>query len=116
MFKQWILRELAYSVADITVRAHPGRVRALSVSHSKSVLHGGFVWGGGRLTALNGGFRPGQMWTGLYGMAFSTVGSLVAGFLVKPLAAAGGAGGGGHGRCGHFLACRSVSFGVVHIE
>jgi alpha-tubulin suppressor-like RCC1 family protein len=44
-----------------TVRARPGRLSALRVSHSKFVLYAGFVWRAGRLTAKNGGFRLGQV-------------------------------------------------------
>ena len=31
-------------VGEATVRALPGRLRALSVFHSKSILYGAFVW------------------------------------------------------------------------
>ena len=43
-----------------TVRAHPRRLSALSVSHSKSALYDAFVWARRCLTAQSGGFRPGQ--------------------------------------------------------
>ena len=39
----------------------PGRSSTLRVSHSRSVVYGAFVFGAGRLTGENGGFRPGQM-------------------------------------------------------
>ena len=42
------------------VWARPGRLSALSIFYSKSVLYGVFVRHVGRLTAQNGGFRPGQ--------------------------------------------------------
>jgi hypothetical protein len=44
-----------------TVRARPGRLSALSVSHSKSGLYGAFVWGRRALNRKNGGSRPGQV-------------------------------------------------------
>jgi hypothetical protein len=43
-----------------SVRARPGRLSALGVSHSKSGLYGAFLWRAGRLNTNNGGFRPGQ--------------------------------------------------------
>ena len=44
-----------------SARALSGRLSALSsVSHSKSVLYGALYGRAGRLTAQNGGFRPGQ--------------------------------------------------------
>jgi hypothetical protein len=44
-----------------TVRAHPpGRLSALSTSHSKSVLNGAFCGRAGSLTVKNGGLRPGR--------------------------------------------------------
>ena len=46
--------------APCTVRTVPGRLRALTVSHSESVFYGGFAGFARRLTAQNGGFRPGQ--------------------------------------------------------
>ena len=45
-------------VAALSVRAHPRRLGALSVSRSKSVLHGDLYGCAGRVTARNGGFRP----------------------------------------------------------
>jgi hypothetical protein len=42
------------------VRAHLGRLSALSVLHSKSGLCGGFAWVRRALTSQNGGSRPGQ--------------------------------------------------------
>jgi hypothetical protein len=51
-----------------TVRARPGRLSdlsALSVFHSETILYGAFVWAQ-RLTAKNGGFRPGQKPAGLF--------------------------------------------------
>ena len=42
-----------------SVRARPGKLRALSVLNSRSVLYGGFVGCGGRATAKNGRF-PGR--------------------------------------------------------
>jgi hypothetical protein len=32
------------ALAQLTVRAHPGRFSVLRVSHRKSVLYGAFVW------------------------------------------------------------------------
>ena len=43
-----------------TARAHPGRLRSLSVLHSKWFLYGVSGWRARRLTAKNGDFRPGQ--------------------------------------------------------
>ena len=44
-----------------TVRARPGRVSGLCISHSKNTLSAAFLYGrAGRLTAPFGGFRPGQ--------------------------------------------------------
>ena len=43
----------------LTVRARPGRLSALSVSRSKSVLHGAFVWARRALDGRkDGGLRP----------------------------------------------------------
>jgi hypothetical protein len=44
-----------------SVRARPGRLSALSVSHSKSLLYGAFVWARRALNIPNDGFRPGQI-------------------------------------------------------
>jgi hypothetical protein len=47
-----------------TVWAHPGRLSTLSLLYSKAGLYGAFVWRtAGRLTAQNGGSRPGQVLT-----------------------------------------------------
>ena len=43
-----------------SVRARPRRLSALSVSHSKSICMALLYGRAGRLTAENGGFRPGQ--------------------------------------------------------
>jgi hypothetical protein len=48
------------TLIDETARARPGRLRALSVSRSKSVLCGAFVSARRALSRQNGGFRPGQ--------------------------------------------------------
>jgi hypothetical protein len=47
-------------IDNATVRARPGRLSALSVSHSKSGWYGVFVWRAGRSTDKTGGVRPGQ--------------------------------------------------------
>jgi hypothetical protein len=48
------------AIADATVRALRGRLSALRVSHSISVLYGAFVWACRVLNNQNGIFRPGQ--------------------------------------------------------
>jgi hypothetical protein len=47
-------------VGGLTVRARVGRLSGPSVSHRKFSLYGAFLWARGRLTAQNGGLRPGQ--------------------------------------------------------
>ena len=44
-----------------SVRALPGRLSDLSVSHSRSVVYGDLYGRAGHLIAKNGGFRPGQV-------------------------------------------------------
>ena len=48
------------SATSRTVRAHPGRLSGLSVFNSASGLCGALYGRAWRLTAQNGGFRPGQ--------------------------------------------------------
>jgi hypothetical protein len=48
------------SCRDVSVRARPMRLSALSVSHSRSVLCGAFVWARRARNCQNGRFRPGQ--------------------------------------------------------
>ena len=50
-----------------TVRARLGQLSTLSVFHSEPDLYGDLYVRGGRLTAQNGGFRPGQMESRLHG-------------------------------------------------
>jgi hypothetical protein len=57
-----LLAQDAYWGEQLTVRAHPGRLSALSDSHSKSVLYGVFVWTRGALNSLTRRLRPGQVW------------------------------------------------------
>ena len=46
------LRRETVQVVDFrTVRARPGRLRGLSVSHRKSVFYGAFVWARGALNS-----------------------------------------------------------------
>ena len=42
--KQFVSLVESADIELITVRARPGRLSALSVSHSKSILYGAFVW------------------------------------------------------------------------
>jgi hypothetical protein len=49
--KKWPDEEIPEDIVAITVRARPGRLSGLSISHSRSVLHGAFVWARGALNS-----------------------------------------------------------------
>ena len=133
-------REAALDGADQLqpARACPRRLNALSVSHSKSVLHGAFVWARRlrRLPAQHGCFRPGQsprdpdvhyIWPagGVPCPAGATArlemgrGPDPEGYLPQhgPLIAAGTLdGSSSRGRRGHFHASLSISSVIFHMN